>query len=114
MERYQLIKLVDGLEKVYSSSPLLVEEALGEIKNILKESELKVPTREQVEKWKGEWIVKHDGFNEITIVECSECEDETVYESFFEEVDTNFCAACGRPMTDEAVEIMIERLSGIK
>lgn len=97
MERYQLIGFIDESEKVCH-----------------KESELKVPTREQVEKWKGEWIVKHDGFNEITITECSKCEDEMIYESFFEDGGSNFCPHCGAAMTDEAVEIMIERLSGIK
>lgn len=84
-------------------------------KELLKDTSAHGPAREQVEKaWRGEWIIKHDGFNEITITECSKCEDETIYESFFEDGGSNFCPHCGAPMTDEVVEIMIERLSGIK
>lgn len=37
MERYQLVELIDGLRKIYQSSPPIVE-ALNEIEAILKES----------------------------------------------------------------------------
>lgn len=49
MERYQLIELVDGLEKVYRSCPPIAE-ALGEIKEILEDVSTCVFTREQVKK----------------------------------------------------------------
>lgn len=75
---------------------------------------LRGPTREQVERMRGEWVVKHDGYNEITITECSKCKDETVYEFFFEKADKNFCPTCGAPMTDEAVEITLRRLEALK
>ena len=71
---------------------------------------LRPVSREQVERMRGEWIVKHDGYEEITITECSKCGDETVYEFFFEEKDSNFCPACGAPMTDEAVDMVMERM----
>lgn len=107
MERQQLIELVDGLEKVYSSSPLLAEEALEEIKNILEESELKVPTREQVEKaWKGEWGRITDAYGKVEGFLCK-CGTQTYSAS-------NFCPDCGRPMTDEAVDIVMKRLEEMR
>lgn len=102
MERNQLIELVDGLEKVYS----LIVEVLREA---IKDTSVHDPTREQVEKaWRGEWIDK--SILSDTSVECSKC-GEWIYGHL---QYTNFCPHCGAPMTDEAVEIMIERLSGIK
>ena len=71
---------------------------------------LRPVSREQVERMRGEWIVKHDKYNEITIAECSKCGDETMYEFFFEENDSNFCPHCGTPMTDEAVQMVMARL----
>ena len=66
---------------------------------------LRGPTREQVEKvWRGEWIdmTDDDGF---TWYECSRCEHDL--DSL--EVPNHFCPACGAPMTDEAVEMVMER-----
>ena len=71
---------------------------------------LRPVSREQVEQMRGEWIVKHDKYNEITTAECSKCGDETMYEFFFEENDSNFCPHCGTPMTDEAMEMVMLRL----
>lgn len=101
MERNQLIEL----EKV---SPI-VEVSRETIKELLKDTSAHGPTREQVEKaWRGEWIDKR--ILSDTPVECSKC-GEWIYGHL---QYTNFCPHCGAPMTDEAVEIMIERLSGIK
>lgn len=67
------------------------------------------PTREQVEALQGEWI-KHDGYTE-----CSKCEYWYPSGKVEEEDDrTTFCPRCGSPMTDEAVEIVIERLEVLK
>lgn len=108
MERYQLIELVDGLEKVYRSSPPITE-ALGEIKEILKDASTCGPTREQVEALRGEWI-KRDGYTE-----CSKCEYWYPSGEVEEEDDrTPFCSRCGRPMTDEAVDIVMKRLEALK
>lgn len=109
MERYQLIELVNGLEKVYHSSSPIVEVSRETIKELFKDTSAHGPTREQVEKaWRGEWIDK--SILSDTPVECSKC-GEWIYGHL---QYTNFCPHCGAPMTDEAVEIMIERLSGIK
>ena len=72
-------------------------------------SALRGPTREQVEKeWKGEWIgmTDDDGF---TWYECSRCENDL--DSL--EEPNHFCPACGAPMTDEAVDMVMERLEAL-
>lgn len=68
-------------------------------------SVLRSITKEQVEKvWRGEWIDKR--ILSDTPVECSKC-GEWIY-GYLQY--TNFCPFCGAPMTDEAVEIIMERL----
>ena len=70
---------------------------------------LRGPTREQVEALRGEWI-KRDGYTE-----CSKCEYWYPSGEVEEEDDrTPFCPRCGAPMTDEAVEIVMERLEVLK
>ena len=69
-------------------------------------------SREQVEKvWRGEWIIVYDEDKEITIATCSKCGDETAYGGSLKADDCDaFCPVCGAPMTDEAVEMVMERL----
>ena len=70
---------------------------------------LRGPTREMVERMRGEWI-KKDGYTE-----CSKC--EYWYDSPESEDDGDrpaFCPACGAPMTDEAVQMVMERLEALK
>ena len=66
-------------------------------------------TREQVEKvWRGEWIDRR-ALNDAP-VECSNC-GEWVYGKL---QDANFCPFCGVPMTDEAVDMVMERLEELR
>ena len=61
--------------------------------------------QEQVEKaWKGEWLMVSDGSGV-----CSEC-------NRLDKIDplAKFCRYCGAPMTDEAVEMVMERLEALK
>ena len=59
---------------------------------------LRTPTREQVEKvWRGQWIDCSNGWM------CSRCENDNTYAK-------PFCPSCGAAMTDEAVDMMLERL----
>ncbi len=67
---------------------------------------LRPVSREQVEKvWRGEW--KRDkwpsGTHRIICNRCGEWNGKT----------TNFCSHCGAPMTDEAVEMVMERLEAL-
>lgn len=66
---------------------------------------LRGPTREQVEKWKGEWT---GNFN----AHCSLC--DTFSTMAYIGQGGNFCSNCGAPMTDEAVDIVMERLEALK
>ena len=80
---------------------------------------LRGPTREQVEKMRGEWI---DDGEKVPVDEngcpkdwakCSVCGE---YLTASEEYDCtgHFCPACGSPMTDEAVDMVMERLEVMK
>lgn len=67
-------------------------------------------SREQVEKvWRGKWIGMTDD-DGCTWYECSRCEHDL--DSL--EEPNHFCPACGAPMTDEAVDMMMERLEALK
>ena len=71
-------------------------------------SALKGPTREQVEKMRGEWIGMTDD-DGCTWYECSRCE----YDLDNVEDPNHFCPACGAPMTDKAVDMVMERLEAL-
>ena len=59
-------------------------------------------TREQVEKaWRGEWIDCSNGWM------CSRCEHDNTYAK-------PFCPNCGAPMTDKAVDMVMERLEEVQ
>ena len=83
--------------------------------------------REQVERMRGEWVAKHrhrGGFRRVTGVDdmgeqrtitiddrceyddryCSKCGKQSP-DNFL-----NFCGYCGAPMTDKAVQMVMERL----
>ena len=77
---------------------------------------LRPVSRERVEKVRGEWL---NFYNDFSTAECSKCGE------LFDVSDTNenlkvlfdafkkyyqFCPSCGAPMTDEAVEMVIERM----
>ncbi len=69
---------------------------------------LRPVSREQVEKvWRGEWIhampILGSGDEECR---CSKCGNLVAFE-------TDFCPHCGAPMTDEAVEMVMERLEAL-
>ena len=72
-------------------------------------SALRPVNREQVEKvWRGEW--KHylpplgAGNIQCRCTKCGRTPD----------VETPFCAWCGAPMADEAVQMVMERLEALK
>ena len=70
---------------------------------------LRPVSREQVEKvCKGEWIVQQDEHKEY-IKKCSKCGFPI---SGWWGAD-KFCANCGTPMTDEAVDMVMERLEAM-
>ena len=67
-------------------------------------------TREQVERvWRGEWIAYLDGEHIMPerYYSCSKCGGRGHLSK------KNFCDFCGAPMTDEAVDIVMERLKEV-
>ena len=74
-------------------------------------SALRPVSREQVEKvWRGEWKHTHSSDNFWTEVwVCSRCGLEDDNGDCFD-----FCPSCGAPMTDEAVEMVLERLEELR
>ena len=73
-------------------------------------SALRPVRREQVEKvWRGEWEHTHSSDNSWTEVwKCSHCDFEDNYGECFD-----FCPFCGAAQTDEAVQMMMERLEAL-
>lgn len=65
---------------------------------------LRGPTREMVERIRGEWKTYYNGDYNDERIYCSECGHD-----LNDERQTNFCSHCGAPMTDEAVEMTLER-----
>lgn len=77
---------------------------------------LRGPTREMVERMRGEWIAKHyvDGILEGTnFDECTKCGYQRVFENPELKTVYMFCPHCGAPMTDEAVQMVMERLEAL-
>ena len=66
---------------------------------------LRPVSRERVENlWRGEWI---DTNHRTSSCKCTKC-------GAVQEYETPFCPACGAPMTDEAVEMVMERLEALQ
>ena len=84
---------------------------------------LRGPTREQVEKvWRGEWEWYDEevgspleGIEREWGWRCSKC--KVVLPDDFDDPDNppamRFCQWCGAPMTDEAVQMVMERLGAL-
>ena len=72
-------------------------------------SALRPVSRERVEKvWRGEWHSHYkSGIHAGNGVVCSECD-------MWNNRAAHFCPACGAPMTDEAVQMMMERMETIR
>ena len=82
-------------------------------------STLRGPTREQVEKMRGEWIdsdgekVPVDKYGQpFGWAKCSACGE---YLTASDEYPCKgvFCPNCGAPMTDEAVDMVMERMEAV-
>lgn len=80
---------------------------------------LRGPTREQVEKLRGEWIGDNDEKVEtidgspLKSATCSVCGNWLVGSDEYD-CSGHFCPACGSPMTDKAVDILLKRLEALK
>ena len=74
-------------------------------------SALRPITREQVERmWRGRWIAYLDGEHIMPerYYSCSKCGGRGHLSK------RNFCDFCGAPMTDKAVDMVMERLEALR
>ena len=112
--------------KSYPNVPQFME-ALG-----MALTALRPVSREWVEKgWRGEWVKRHKhrggfrrvkGFDdmgeqhEVTIDERCEYDDLYCSKCGKQSPDNflNFCGYCGAPMTDEAVDMVMERMEAMQ
>ena len=74
---------------------------------------LRPVSREQVEKvWRGKWqVCFEDWRKQIAGDQCSKCG----FQHYGTSINLyKFCPNCGAPMTDEAVEMVIERMEALR
>ena len=124
--REDCLKYLEGIGK--KASPGCVEAMRWSVKPL---KALRPVSREQVEKvWrKCEWCNgEHSNNGEINAyaeVECEGCDagdncpnahssDDPCYGMVDKALPVNFCPNCGAPMTDEAVEMVMERMEALK
>ena len=76
---------------------------------------LRPVSREQVEKvWRGEWNYSHTTETDhFAVVKCSKCGHKAFAMALYVK-DGNFCPACGAAQTDEAVQMVMERMEAIE
>lgn len=78
-------------------------------------SALRPVNRERVEKvWRGEWVPEMNCLSVVSYHTCSKCGEIAETLETGDEQLSDFCPFCGAPMTDEAVQMVMERLNGIK
>lgn len=87
-------------------------------------SALRPVSREQVERMRGEWIPAESDFDDDDTLfdvedwcdwQCSACHNDVCYDDPMERRWLpKFCPNCGSPMTDEAVQMVMERMEALK
>ena len=120
LEQNEVFKIAISALRSVSREQELEAENKGLEERIVNWWKYMAPTREQVEKaWRGEWL---NFYNDFSTAECSKCgelfevsPDETPKEEFFKAFKEfyHFCPSCGASMTDEAVQMVMERLEAL-
>ena len=115
MTREEAIKwleeIVQDTDTYWGSCSKALQKELDEQKQVflLALSALRPVSREQVEKMRGEWIIEDAGDGDRR-KKCSLCNQPI---SGWWGRD-RFCANCGSPMTDEAVETIMKRMEEMR
>lgn len=111
MTREEAIKSLKNIVEYWTYKPTEVEAAKMAI------AALRPVSREQVEKvWRGCSWCNNEG-KKPENWECSLLDDDGFSVTVGSEVvwtNAEFCPVCGRPLTDEAVEITMKRLEELK
>lgn len=94
----------DDIHTLYATAQMMATDALRPV------------SRERIEKvWRGEWIIGEPDVLGVPI-HCSRCgwgSDHADQRKWMEYNGHLFCGHCGAPMTDEAVEMVMERLEAL-
>ena len=101
MTREEAIKSLQNIVEYWTYKPTEVEAAKMAI------SALRPVSREQVKK--AEWI-----WSTGDVYICSSCGEKTHVDECMGTPIYNFCPFCMAPMTDDAVEMVMERLEAMK
>lgn len=110
-----LEETIQDTDTYFSSCSEALQKELDEQKEVflLALTALRPVSREQVEKvWRGEWIWNTSGLYPKPV--CSKCGEEPYRRSNHTSDLPNYCPKCGRPMTDEAVQMVMERLNKLE
>ena len=102
----EAIKSLQNIVEYWTYKPTEVEAAKMAI------SALRPVSREQVEKvWRGKWqVCFEDWRKQIAGDQCSKCG----FQHYGTSINLyKFCPNCGAPMTDEAVQMVMERLEAL-
>lgn len=121
MTRAEAIKQIESLfehcEGMMTSDEPVWSQDCEALKVAL--SALRGPTREQVEKVRGEWIdidgekVPVDKYGQpFGWAMCSACGEYLTASNEYPCIG-HFCPNCGAPMTDKAVDMVMERLEAL-
>lgn len=108
MTREEAIKSLKNIVEYWTYKPTEVEAAKMAI------AALRPVSRDRIEKvWRGEWMALDECSNEG--VYCKRCKKK-VYRIEYanEKMRSPFCPVCGAAQTDEAVEMVMERMEKIK
>lgn len=107
MTREEAIKILSYLRPGCGPKPICTEEEECEAIDLAL-SALRGPTREMLEKMRGEW--EPFGGKYISRKKCSRCGwDGQEHIKFY-----SWCPACGAPMTEEAVQMVMKRMEVLK
>ena len=102
------IDMAEAMSGLTETMPLMdvVRQRLDAIK--VAQSALRPVSREHIKKLRGEWKLMRR-MAASAEYQCSECQLKTI---FTYQLD-NFCSRCGAPMTEEAVQMVMERLEAL-
>lgn len=87
---------------VYSLDDMLPKQVMEAL--TMAADALRPVSREQAEKIRGEWVQNRNAI--IDSIMCSKC--GAIYQAYYGGYP--YCPRCGAPMTDEAVQMVMERL----
>lgn len=111
MTREEAIKSLKNIVEYWTYKPTEVEAAKMAI------AALRPVSRERMKKMRGEWMGSADGYADGELVydiwECSHC-GYVIDEEDDPDMLPQFCPKCCSIMTDEALEMVMERLEAMR